>query len=197
MTQVSGIQGLHHSAMRCRDSEETRRFYEDFLGLPLAEALEIGVTKTGRAEQYLHTFYRMDDGSFLAFFECPSLPFEFKAQHDFDLHLALEVTPEHLRAMCQRAEAMGVDYRGPADHSFIDSIYFRDPNGYVVELTAKQAQHDEAVNPQLNGAREKLTRWTQAKRAAGHGEDALPGDMGFETGAAAVGTAGETLTPAR
>ncbi len=29
------IKGLHHNAYRCRDSEETRRFYEDFLGLPL------------------------------------------------------------------------------------------------------------------------------------------------------------------
>ena len=32
------IKGLHHNAYRCRDSEETRRFYEDFLGLRFAEA---------------------------------------------------------------------------------------------------------------------------------------------------------------
>ena len=30
------IKGLHHSAYRCCNSEETRKFYEDFLGLPLA-----------------------------------------------------------------------------------------------------------------------------------------------------------------
>ena len=35
------IKGLHHNAYRCRDSEETRRFYEGFLGLPLANTLEI------------------------------------------------------------------------------------------------------------------------------------------------------------
>jgi catechol 2,3-dioxygenase-like lactoylglutathione lyase family enzyme len=29
------IKGLHHNAYRCRDSEETRRFYEEFLGPPL------------------------------------------------------------------------------------------------------------------------------------------------------------------
>ena len=34
------IKGLHHNAYRCRDSEETRKFYEDFLGLELAGALE-------------------------------------------------------------------------------------------------------------------------------------------------------------
>ena len=40
------IKGLHHNAYRCRDSEETRAFYEDFLGLPFADALEISTTKT-------------------------------------------------------------------------------------------------------------------------------------------------------
>ena len=42
------IKGLHHNAYRCRDSEETRRFYEDFLGLPLAHTLKIEQTMTGR-----------------------------------------------------------------------------------------------------------------------------------------------------
>ena len=38
MTQSRiAIKGLHHAAYRCRDSEETRAFYEDFLGLPLAD----------------------------------------------------------------------------------------------------------------------------------------------------------------
>ena len=87
------IKGLHHNAYRCRDSDETRRFYEDFLGLPLAGTLAIDETKTGRVTKVLHTFYRMDDGSYLAFFEAPDLPFEFKAQHDFDLHIAHAMDP--------------------------------------------------------------------------------------------------------
>src|SRR3954447_17591576 len=89
---VSMIKGLHHNAYRCRDSEETRRFYEDFLGLPLVHTLEIDETKTGRETNTLHTFYALDDGSCLAFFEAPDRPFAFKAQHDFDLHIALEVS---------------------------------------------------------------------------------------------------------
>ncbi len=87
------IKGLHHNAYRCRDSEETRKFYEGFLGLPLVAAFEIKETKSGRRTNALHTFYRLDDGSCLAFFEAPDMPFEFKAQHDYDLHIALEVTP--------------------------------------------------------------------------------------------------------
>ena len=76
------IKGLHHNAYRCRDSEQTRQFYEDFLGLPLAGTLEIRETKSGRKTAALHTFYRLDDGSFLAFFEAPDMPFAFKPQHD-------------------------------------------------------------------------------------------------------------------
>jgi catechol 2,3-dioxygenase-like lactoylglutathione lyase family enzyme len=35
------IKGLHHDAYRCRDSEETRGFYEDFLGLRFVSACAI------------------------------------------------------------------------------------------------------------------------------------------------------------
>lgn len=153
------IQGLHHAAYRCRDSEETRRFYEDFLGLPLAGALEIEETKTGRQTQVLHTFYQMADGSYLAFFEDPETPFEFKQQRDFDLHIALEVDPGTLRTMFERGKSAGIHTRGVVDHEFIHSIYFRDPNGYVIELTAKTPAHDTIMDPADNGAREKLERW--------------------------------------
>jgi catechol 2,3-dioxygenase-like lactoylglutathione lyase family enzyme len=159
------IKGLHHNAYRCRSSEATRAFYEDFLGLPLSGSLVIEQTKTGRETCVLHTFYKMDDGSYLAFFEAPDMDFAFKDQHDFDLHIALEVTPEALQAMFAKGHAAGMAPRGVADHGFIDSIYFRDPNGYVVELTARRPNHDEAMDPARNRARAILDGWT-AERAA-------------------------------
>ncbi len=158
------IRGLHHNAYRCRDSEQTRAFYEGFLGLPLAGTLEIGETKSGRRTETLHTFYRLGDGSYLAFFEAPDMPFEFKAQHDFDLHIALEVDAATLQDMLARGKAAGIETRGVSDHGFIHSIYFRDPDGYVIELTAKTPAHDRMMDPALNGAREKLDRWTAMKR---------------------------------
>jgi catechol 2,3-dioxygenase-like lactoylglutathione lyase family enzyme len=159
------IKGLHHNAYRCRDSEETRRFYEDFLGLPLAGTLWIKESKSGRRTDTLHTFYRMDDGSYLAFFEAPDMPFEFKAQHDYDLHIALEVAREVLEPMMAKGRAAGIEVRGISDHRFIDSIYFRDPNGYVIELTAKRPSHDREMDPSTNGARTRLDEWQAAKRA--------------------------------
>ena len=157
------IKGLHHNAYRCRDSEETRAFYEDLLGLPLVQSYVIGETKTGRAAKVLHTFYRMGDGSCLAFFEAPLEPFEFKKQHDFDLHIALEVEASELAPMLGKAKAAGVEVRGVADHKFIDSIYLRDPNGYVIELTAKRPDHEEAMNPVTNNARGILKSWQTEK----------------------------------
>jgi catechol 2,3-dioxygenase-like lactoylglutathione lyase family enzyme len=160
------IKGLHHNAYRCRDSEETRRFYEDFLGLPLANAFRIRETKSGRRTDVLHSFYRMDDGSCLAFFEAPDRPFAFKKQHDYDLHIALEVDKESLRRMLEKGRAAGIETRGVADHGFIHSIYFRDPNGYVIELTARHGDHERAMDPAVNRARQELQSWQQEKPRA-------------------------------
>ena len=155
------IKGLHHNAYRCRDSEETRKFDEDFLGLPLASALAIETTKTGRGANVLHTFYEMGDGSYLAFFEAPDQPFEFKPQHDFDLHIALEVDRATLEQMLARGKKAGIETRGVSDHGFIDSVYFRDPNGYVIELTTKTAEEHELLD--RDRARQTLDKWQLAK----------------------------------
>jgi catechol 2,3-dioxygenase-like lactoylglutathione lyase family enzyme len=160
------IKGLHHNAYRCRDSEETRKFYEDFLGLPLVNAFEIKATKTGRETRVLHSFYAMGDGSCLAFFEVPGedgKDFEFKEQHDFDLHIALEIPHGDLQPWMDRGKAAGMTVRGIADHHMIDSIYFRDPNGYVIELTGKRDDHDEQMDPVNNHARQHLTEWQATK----------------------------------
>ena len=158
---MSDIKKLHHSAYRCRDSEETRAFYEDFLGLPLVDAFEINTTQTGRQTRVLHSFFAMADGSCLAFFEAPGSPFEFKAQHDFDLHIALEVDRATLERMFAAGPAQGIETRGISDHGFIHSIYFRDPNGYVVELAAPATGGPSAPDP--DRARAALDAWQTSK----------------------------------
>ena len=123
------IRKLHHNAYRCRDSEQTRAFYEEFLGLSLVSTLEINETKSGRPTQTLHTFYQLDDGSCLAFFEAPDMAFEFKKQHDYDLHIALEVSRETVDTMLAKGKTQGIETRGISDHGFIDSVYFRSNPG--------------------------------------------------------------------
>ena len=159
------IKGLHHNAYRCRDSEQTRAFYEDFLELPLADAFRIGETKTGRETSALHSFYRMGDGSFLAFFEVPDMPFEFKDQHDYDLHIALEVDEATQARLFAKGKDAGIETRGVADHGFIRSIYFRDPNGYVIELTTlTETAPDDMVKSGEKG-RASLSDWQASKNA--------------------------------
>ena len=153
------IQKLHHAAYRCRDSEETRQFYEDFLGLHLTPAFEITTTATGNQTEVLHTFYALEDGSSLAFFEAPRQPFDFKVQHDFDLHIALEVSRDVLLDRFNTGQRSGIETRGITDHGFIESIYFRDPNGYVIELTAKKGN----VSTDEASARDALNAWQSSK----------------------------------
>jgi glyoxylase I family protein len=64
------MQQLHHYAYKARDAEETRHFYEDILGLPLYHIIQSDyVPSTGEYCPYTHFFFRLRDGSFIAFFD--------------------------------------------------------------------------------------------------------------------------------
>ena len=104
----------------------------------------------------------MGDGSFLAFFDDPETPFEFKDQRDFDLHIALEEEQDHLKKMFEIGKNFEMECRGISDHGFIDSIYFRDPNGYVIELTAKRFDHDRQMLAS-GDPRILLEKWNESK----------------------------------
>ena len=53
-----------------------------------------------------------------------------------------------------------------SDHRFIRSIYFRDPNGYVIELTATVPGREGSMDPSKNHARDLLEAWQADKRHA-------------------------------
>ena len=91
------------------------------------------------------------------------MPFEFKEQHDYDLHIALEVTPADLRRMLEKGKSAGIATRGISDHGFIESIYFRDPNGYVIELTAKREGAERDLDAVKKDARRALADWQGSK----------------------------------
>jgi catechol 2,3-dioxygenase-like lactoylglutathione lyase family enzyme len=160
------IKGMHHSAYRCKDSEQTRQFYEDLLGLRLALAMELTATATGRPVKALHTFFEMGDHSFLAFFELVGEEREgmFDSKSDFDLHIALELPDVQTQmAFLDKALSAGIEVRGPSMHGVAQSIYLRDPNGYVIELTAKLERYDEGMSQHLHHARAVLDQWQRTK----------------------------------
>jgi glyoxylase I family protein len=165
------IRSLHHFAWRCRDAEETRHFYEDLLGLPLVYVVRLDtVPSTGEHCPYIHLFFAMTDGSYLAFFD---LGDGIKAEPSPNTpawvnHLALEVMDEAaLDQAKQRLEAAGVEVIGTTDHEIIRSIYFFDPNGIRLELTTRTASVNQ-MRTLATEAHTALAKWTQEQRARRH-----------------------------
>ena len=160
------IQQLHHYAYRARDAEETRHFYEDILGLPLYHIIQSDhVPSTGEYCPYTHFFFRLQDGSFIAFFDLgndeaalpsPNTPLWVN-------HISFRVNTEaELDAMKARLEAEHVDVLGVTDHHIFKSIYFFDPNGVRLELTAQLANEFEMLE-ESKTARQRLDAWTARK----------------------------------
>jgi catechol 2,3-dioxygenase-like lactoylglutathione lyase family enzyme len=164
------LKGIHHSAFRCRDAEETRRFYEDILGLPVAAALRLGEEPgSGKANPFVHIFFKLPDGNFIAFFDAPDTARadQFYPVHGFDRHIAFEAGSLADLAVWQaRLTAAGVANFGPIDHHFVKSIYMWDPNGLQVEITAREADHDPILAHEEATARDILARWTADTAAA-------------------------------
>ena len=162
------LKHIHHMAFRCRDAEQTRWFYEDVLGLPLTMALDFDEEPgTGRKTDYMHLFFEMGDGNFIAFFDAPDDMEEsmFRAKHAFDIHLAFEVdTLEELKAWRRRINKAGRPCFGPIDHEFIHSIYMYDPNGIQVEITIKDQNYAEIVAKDQARAHEVMKAWTEKTR---------------------------------
>jgi glyoxylase I family protein len=160
------IHGLHHFAYRCRDAEETRHFYEDILGMPLWHIIQSDyVPSTGEYCPYTHIFFRMTDGSCVAFFDLgddvaaapsPNTPAWVN-------HLALRVdTVEHLERIKARLESHGIEVIGVTDHHIFKSIYFFDPNGIRLELTAQLASEMQMLEASKT-AHARLAEWTRRK----------------------------------
>jgi catechol 2,3-dioxygenase-like lactoylglutathione lyase family enzyme len=162
------LRGIHHSAFRCRDAEETRRFYEDVLGLPLAAALTFDEEPgTGKPHPYMHLFFALGDGNFIAFFDAPdsAKPKHFFPSHGFDRHVAFETSDlASLTAMKARLDTAGIANFGPIDHHFVHSLYMWDPNGLQVEVTYRDPHHDAIMAKEASEAHTTMARWTEATR---------------------------------
>lgn len=165
------VLGLHHSAYRCRDSEETRAFYEDKIGFPLVMSLELDAqVTTGIDVRYMHTFYdigshKFEEPNYLAFFEVPDReeddPDElFKRRWGMDLHFAIRV-PDHatLYELRDRLVTNHIEVEGPVSHGMITSIYFHDPNGYRLEFAAEDEEEKASMAEHKRKAHDNLRDW--------------------------------------
>ncbi|MEO9042661.1 MAG: VOC family protein [Rhodoferax sp.] len=176
------IHQLHHVAYRAKDAEETRHFYEDILGLPLYHIIQSDVVpSTGEYCPYTHFFFRLQDGSFIAFFDLGNDEAALPSPNNplWVNHISFRVDSiQTLQDMKTRLEAHGVEVLGITDHHIFHSIYFFDPNGVRLELSAQLADEFQMLQ-ESKTAHARLAQWTARKqqwrqeRAAGKATGAL------------------------
>ena len=158
---------LHHYAYRARDAEETRHFYEDILGLPLYHLIQSDhVPSTGEYCPYTHFFFRLNDGSFIAFFDLGDDTAALASANTpaWVNHIAFRVESiQALEDSKTRLQAHGIEVLGITDHRIFKSIYFFDPNGIRLELSAQVATPEQMHSESLD-VRAQLDSWTVQKR---------------------------------
>ena len=141
------LSGVDHTARPTWKLRETIEFYRDTLGLPLVHAISARGWGPHSHPDFLHFFFDSGNGSTIAFFyylgepspqERPAMP-PTPDDHVFDAtHTAwLTDSVERLLAWKEMLEAKGVEVSSTTQHEVIQSIYFRDPNGYFIEITVK------------------------------------------------------------
>jgi catechol 2,3-dioxygenase-like lactoylglutathione lyase family enzyme len=167
------IKSLHHVAYRCKDAKQTAAFYTEVLGLEYAMALaEDRVPSTGEHSPYMHVFFRMDDGSYVAFFEVPESPPMDRDRNTpaWVQHLALRVKDmKTLMAYKRRLEKLGIEVIGPTDHTICQSIYFFDPSGHRLELAVDTTT--PAMKKKLASvSKPMLQEWSKTKKAPRHAD---------------------------
>jgi glyoxalase family protein len=128
-------QGFHHITMVSTDAQQTLDFYGGVLGLPL-------VKKTVNFDDpgAYHLYFADGGGTpgtILTFFEWPEAhrgSFGVGGVH----HLALGVKTVEAQLMWKRRLSdEGVAVSGPYDRGYFRSIYFKDPDGQILEIATE------------------------------------------------------------
>src|SRR5579863_4764506 len=136
MTNISGlVKGLHHISLVTSDQELNRRFYTQVLGLR-----RVKLTVNQDDPYHRHLFYADEKGTTgtaITFFEWPELPrgsVGLGSPH----HLSYSVkSVDSLPKWVGWLKAKGVGVAGPFLREDKVSIYLKDPDGVLVEITAK------------------------------------------------------------
>ncbi len=160
-TQV-GMLGIHHVAYRCRDSQETVDFYTQVLGLDYCAAHR-ATTRHADKSEMLHTFFRCQDGSHIAFFELPQVD-----EQGWDpntprwvQHFAFRVADQAAQqVIMDRLKARNIAIDGPKVGPTCLSIYFEDPTGHRLEVAVPHKLDEAAWRSE---AGDILARWNVEK----------------------------------
>jgi glyoxalase family protein len=126
------VQGVHHLTFVGSNREAVIEFYHGLLGMRMVlDQPNLDVP----GEE--HLYFDPGDGRLLTYFVRPTRendqapnPEEIGNLH----HMALTVSRAVYTQVVERLHDLGIENTGPIDRGFMDSIYFRDPNGQRLEL---------------------------------------------------------------
>jgi glyoxylase I family protein len=162
---------LHHNAFPVRDHERNRHFLEDVLGIPLvATWCEKSFSQElGREVDFCHTFFGLEDGGALAFFQFadPELYEMTQAEKPpkvgrYD-HIAFKVERATYEELKNRLTRAGESWR-EANHGYCRSIYVTSPDGLNLEFTEDPPDVDEIAALRKADAHSELARWLAGDR---------------------------------
>lgn len=161
------IEQIHHVAYRCKDAKETVEFYQRVLNMDFLMAMaEDRAPSTKADDPYMHVFLDAGNGNILAFFELPNSPPMGRDPNtpEWVQHIAFRVSDlTALRQAKKHVENCGLDVVGPTDHGVFQSIYFFDPSGNRLELTAMTTT-PEKTKELKKVAPAMLEEWNKTKR---------------------------------
>ena len=146
------LHGVSHIGLSTLDLDTTRTFYESVLGFRLVTIEEIDLEEGGCI---CHAFFDCGDGELIRFMEprrIQAVPAEYDTGingglgvPDWFYHLAFDAgSVQELHAKRSELIAKGVKVTPIVDHDWILSIYFKDPNGLLLEYAAQTRAPDSA-----------------------------------------------------
>jgi catechol 2,3-dioxygenase-like lactoylglutathione lyase family enzyme len=126
------VQGVHHLTFVGSNREAVIEFYQGILGMRMVlDQPNLDVP----GEE--HLYFDPGDGRLLTYFVRPTREND-QAPNSEEIgnlhHMALTVSRAVYTQVVERLLDLGIENTGPIDRGFMDSIYFRDPNGQRLEL---------------------------------------------------------------
>jgi catechol 2,3-dioxygenase-like lactoylglutathione lyase family enzyme len=137
------LHGVDHTARPTWKLRETIEFYRDVLGLPLVHTISAKGWGAPGHPDFLHFFFEAGQGATIAFFYYigtdPTERYLPEDHHFFVAnHTAWGVrSREDLETWKTTLESRGLIVSSYTRHEILESIYFRDPNGYPLEVTLR------------------------------------------------------------
>ena len=127
-------QGVHHITLVGADRRTSIDFWEGVLGMPFV----FEQPNLDNASES-HLYFDPGDGRLITVFtDEDRTPDPERTSTDPGCvhHLAFAVSQATFHQVAGRLEERGIRHSGPKDRGFMDSIYFQDPLGLLIELAS-------------------------------------------------------------